>query len=136
MNKVPRSSCPINYAVEIFGDHWTLLIIRDLMLAGKHNFGEFRESDEKIASNILTDRLKKLENQGIVMKQTDPDNGRKLIYRLTDKGLGLAPLLIEMTLWSSRYGCLVNEKNADFVDLAEKNREQLISDIKANLTEL
>jgi len=135
MNKTLRSSCPINYAVEIFGDQWTLLIIRDLMLNGKHNFGEFRESDEKIASNILTDRLKKLEERDLVIKQVDPANGRKLIYRLTDKGIDLAPLLIEMTLWSRRHGVPVNTEVAQFADLADKNRGLLISNIKSKLSE-
>jgi len=135
MNKTLRSSCPINYAVEIFGDQWTLLIIRDLMLNGKHNFGEFRESDEKIASNILTDRLKKLEERELVIKQVDPANGRKLIYRLTDKGIDLAPLLIEMTLWSRRQGIPVNAEVAQFADLADKNRALLISNIKSKLSE-
>src|ERR1700743_2097182 len=98
-----RSDCPINYALELFGDRWTFLIIRDLMFKGKSHYNEFLQSEEKIATNILANRLQLLEHNGIVTKSTDPGHGSKWIYRLTAKGIDLIPLLIEMIIWSAKY---------------------------------
>jgi len=98
-----RSFCPVSFALDKFGDKWSLLIIRDLMFLGKETYGEFLESSEEIATNILADRLKRLETEGILLKFRDPENGRRVIYRLTEKGLDLAPVLISMIQWSSQY---------------------------------
>src|SRR5687768_8557350 len=94
-----RSNCPISFALDIFGDKWTLLIIRDLIFKDKRYFGEFSKSEEKIASNILTDRLCTLELSGIITKKSDPNNGSKFIYTLSKKGIDLLPVLIEIILW-------------------------------------
>ncbi|HXH71199.1 MAG TPA: helix-turn-helix domain-containing protein [Mariprofundaceae bacterium] len=99
----PRSSCPINVTLETLGDAWSLLIVRDLMFFGRKSFNEFLNAGEKIASNILAERLQRLENAGIVTKQRDPDDARKYLYRLTEKGIDLAPLLTDMMLWAARY---------------------------------
>ncbi len=98
-----RSGCPLNASVEMLGDRWSLLIIRDMMLRGSHTFKEFLESWEGIASNILADRLRRLEGYGIIRSERDPEDGRKLIYRLTPKGIDLAPVLTEMVLWAARH---------------------------------
>jgi DNA-binding HxlR family transcriptional regulator len=98
-----RSDCPINFALEIFGDTWSLLIIRDMVYFGKKTYGDFLASDEKIATNILASRLAHLEQKGIVSKKTDETNKRKEIYSLTEKGLDLIPILIEMGSWSAKY---------------------------------
>src|ERR1700743_3183399 len=98
-----RSDCPINYALELFGDRWTFLIIRDLMFKGKSHYNEFLQSEEKIATNILANRLQLLEHSRIVTKTTDPSHGSKWICRLTDKGIDLMPLLIDMILWSAKH---------------------------------
>src|ERR1700716_3630806 len=90
-----RSGCPLNASVEILGDRWSLLIIRDMMLRGFRSYKEFLESHEKIATNILADRLRKLEAYGIISAKPDPSDGRKLIYSLTPKGIDLAPVLTE-----------------------------------------
>lgn len=82
-----RSDCPINFALEIFGDRWTLLIIRDLMFKGKHYYGEFSQMEEKIATNILADRLVLLEEAGIVTRIIDQQHNSKKIYKLSQKGL-------------------------------------------------
>lgn len=87
----------------MLGDPWTLLVVRDLMFKGGKAFGEFLSGGEGIASNILTDRLCRLEAHGIVEKRRDPVDGRRRIYRLTGKGIDLAPVLVEMVLWSTRY---------------------------------
>jgi DNA-binding HxlR family transcriptional regulator len=98
-----RSYCPVTFALDRFGDKWSLLIVRDLMFSGKETYGEFLESSEGIATNVLADRLKRMESEGIVQKSRDPENRRRLIYRLTDKGLDLVPVLLEMIRWSGTY---------------------------------
>jgi DNA-binding HxlR family transcriptional regulator len=89
--------------VETLGDRWSLLIIRDMMLRGFRSYKEFLESHEKIATNILADRLRKLEAYGIISAKPDPSDGRKMIYSLTRKGIDLAPVLTEMVLWAAAH---------------------------------
>src|SRR6202022_1001677 len=96
-----RSGCPLNASVEILGDRWSLLIIRDMMLRGFRSYKEFLESYEGIATNILADRLRKLVAHGIIPTERDRSDGRKLIYLLTAKGIDLAPVLTEMVLWAA-----------------------------------
>ncbi|MHA4875029.1 winged helix-turn-helix transcriptional regulator, partial [Enterococcus faecium] len=91
---------PLNASVEILGDRWSLLIIRDMMLRGFRSYKEFLGSYEKIATNILADRLRRLESYGIITTEPDPADGRKVIYLLTSKGLDLAPIMTEMVLWA------------------------------------
>ena len=98
-----RSQCPLNASVEILGDRWSLLIVRDMMLRGAHTFKEFMEGYEGIATNILADRLRKLVAHGIITAKPDPSDGRKLIYLLTAKGIDLAPVLTEMVLWAAAH---------------------------------
>jgi DNA-binding HxlR family transcriptional regulator len=98
-----RSNCPINLAIEIIGDKWTLLIIRDLMFENKRHFREILNGEEKIASNILTDRLAMLEREGILTKKTDPGHKQKFLYSLTAKGIDLLPVIIELGAWSMKY---------------------------------
>jgi DNA-binding HxlR family transcriptional regulator len=124
-----KSDCPINYAMEIFGDRWTFLIVRDLMFKGKNHYGEFLKSEEKIATNMLADRLQLLEDNGIVSKKSDPSHGSKWLYKLTKKGLDLMPLLVDMIIWSAKYD---KQTAADkvFVRQATSNREKLITEIR------
>lgn len=96
-----RSGCPLNASVEMLGDRWSLLIIRDMMLRGARTYKEFLECYEGIATNILADRLRKLAAHGIITAEPDPADGRKLIYLLTAKGIDLAPVLTEMVLWAA-----------------------------------
>ena len=98
-----RSGCPIDYALDIFGDRWTLLVIRDLVFGGKRHFHEMIESPEGIASNILTARLKKLEAKGLISRRPDPESRRQVVYELTEKGIDLIPILVEIILWGGRY---------------------------------
>jgi DNA-binding HxlR family transcriptional regulator len=97
------SGCPIDYALDLFGDRWTLLVIRDLLFVGKRHFKELMESPERIASNILTARLKKLEARGLIERRPDPDNRKQVIYTLTDKGRDLIPVLVEVVRWGGRH---------------------------------
>jgi len=98
-----RSPCPIAFALDVFGDRWTLLIVRDLALNGKRHFHEFENAGEGIATNILADRLKHLALNGIVEKARDPQKGSRRVYRLTAKGLDLLPVLLEMIVWSGKH---------------------------------
>lgn len=98
-----RSECPLNASVEMLGDRWSLLIIRDMMLRGFQSYKEFMECYEGIATNILADRLRKLIANGIITAHPDPADGRKLIYTLTGKGIDLAPVLTEMVLWAAAH---------------------------------
>ncbi|MBI4273962.1 MAG: helix-turn-helix transcriptional regulator [Rhizobiales bacterium] len=101
--KKKAGGCPIDYGLGIFGDRWTLLVIRDLLFAGKRHFKQLMESPERIASNILTVRLKKLEEKGLISRSPDPDNRKQVVYELTQKGLDLTPMLIELIRWSAAY---------------------------------
>jgi len=127
-----RSDCPLSFALDIFGDKWSLLIVRDIMFRGKTSYGEFLESEEHIATNILADRLTLLESAGIIEKTTDTKDKRKDIYTLAQKGIDLLPALIEITLWSAKY----DPKTAtpkEFLVRAKNNREKLIKQIKDGL---
>jgi DNA-binding HxlR family transcriptional regulator len=99
-NKKRETGCPIAFGLDTFGDRWSLLVIREIMLRGKRTYSEFLEADEGIATNILVARLKHLEAEGIVRKSRDPENRRAFIYALTQKGRDLAPILIEIIIWS------------------------------------
>ncbi len=100
--KDPRSLCPINLTLEAIGDSWSMLIIRDLMLRGHNSYQGFLRSGEKIATNILADRLAKLEQHGLISKSADPGDKRRFIYALTARGADLAPVLVELALFSVR----------------------------------
>ena len=98
-----RSGCPISCSLDLLGDKWSLLIVRDMVFRRKRYFKEFLSSDEGIATNILTDRLNRLEVTGIISKQPDPENGRQIVYTLTEKGVALIPVLVELVCWGSIY---------------------------------
>lgn len=126
-----RSGCPINIALEIFGDRWSLLIVRDLMFKGRNTYKEFLEAEEGIATNILAERLQRLEAAGIILKQPDPADGRKTIYQLTAKGIDLVPVLVEMVLWSARYEETAAPSGV-IRDMRE-NRQRFISTVRKSL---
>jgi DNA-binding HxlR family transcriptional regulator len=128
-----RSGCPLNASVEMLGDRWSLLIIRDMMLLGYRTFKEFLNSHEKIATNILADRLKRLENYGIISSASDPVDGRKSIYSLTPKGLGLAPVLTEMVLWAAAHE---DTGNQALVRLIRKDKERFLAGVRKRFAHL
>ena len=101
--KKQKSYCPQYLALEVIGDKWTLLIIRDMIISEKRYFGEFLKSEEKIASNILTNRLQSLEKEGIIYKKKDKEHKQKIIYLLTQKGIDLFPILMENARWSLKH---------------------------------
>jgi len=98
-----RSDCSICYALDIFGDKWTLLILRDMLFEGKSSFSEFKASEEKIATNILTDRLKTLDAEGFLIKTASAANKAKYLYSLTDKSIDLLPVFVELFSWGDKY---------------------------------
>jgi DNA-binding HxlR family transcriptional regulator len=121
-----RSGCPLNASVEILGDRWSLLIIRDMMLRGFRSYKEFLTSYERIATNILADRLRNLEVHGIIESRKDPEDGRRLIYQLTRKGIELAPVLTEMVLWAAAHE---ETQNQALVDLMQKDKSNFLAQI-------
>ena len=127
-----KSLCPINQALELFGDKWTLLIIRDIIFNGKNSYREFLLSDEKIASNILADRLGMLETAGILVRKNDPSHKQKIIYNLTEKGIDLLPVLIEIGNWSLKYNDL-NKEDRTHIKHLKKGGEKLQKDVKRQL---
>lgn len=130
--KGPRSKCPINLMLEVVGDSWSLLIIRDLMFKGRTTYKAFLGADEKIATNILADRLVKLEAAGVITKQTDPEDARKFIYRLSEKGADLAPVLVEVMLWSNKY--YVTDTPKDFLASLQKNKAAFANRVVRDIT--
>jgi DNA-binding HxlR family transcriptional regulator len=122
-----RSGCPLNASVEMLGDRWSLLIIRDMMLRGFCSYKEFIESYEGIATNILADRLRKLQAYGIITTEHDPSDGRKLIYRLTAKGVDLAPVMAEMVLWAAAHE---QTENQALVQELRTNKDELMAAIR------
>lgn len=120
-----RSDCPINFSLELFGDRWSLLIVRDMVYFGKKTYGAFLESDEKIATNILASRLEKLEQSGILIKQTDPLDKRKEIYSLTEKGLDLIPILLELANWGAAHDPQTGAP-PEWIAAVQANRDELI----------
>jgi len=98
-----RSGCPISLSLELFGDKWSLLIIRDMMFSGKRHFRELMRSEEGISSNILADRLRKLVAEGMLTKADDPSHQQKAIYSLTEKAIALVPVFAQLGAWGRRY---------------------------------
>ncbi|SEO07264.1 transcriptional regulator, HxlR family [Amphibacillus marinus] len=121
-----RSNCPINYGLEMIGDGWSLLVVRDIIFANKHTFGEFIQSEEGIARNILSNRLNKLIEKGMIKKEDHVSDKRKDYYQLTEKGIRLVPVLIELSLWSSEQEPETADQ-ANWIKKASLTNEELIS---------
>jgi len=123
-----RSGCPVSISLEILGDRWSLLIIRDLMVRGYRTFKDFQGSSERIASNILADRLRKLEAAEMISAELEGTDARRINYRLTEKGIDLAPVLLDLLIWAARH----EETGAPcaVIDNIEKNREQVLAEAR------
>jgi DNA-binding HxlR family transcriptional regulator len=133
MSRSKRSHCPIAFALDIFGDKWSLLVLRDLLFKDKHRFGEFLAAEEGISTNILAERLARLEAEGLIAKSQDPDNGRQFIYAPTPKALDLLPSLLEISLWSAKH----DPKTAAPPALMRRiraDRDGFIRELKARFT--
>jgi DNA-binding HxlR family transcriptional regulator len=124
-----RSSCPIATSLDIFGDRWSLLIIRDLLFTDNRRFSDFARAGEAIATNVLTDRLELLECEGLIFRRPDPADGRKFLYELTGKGFDLAPVIVEMVIWAARH-----ERTAappDLVREMERDPKKFVKGLRA-----
>lgn len=120
--------CPVSVSLEALGDRWSLLIVRDLMVRGYRTFREFQRSGERIATNVLADRLRRLEASGVITAEREATDRRRVNYRLTAKGIDLAPVLLELLIWGARH-----EKTAApcaVVDRMEKNRDALVAEVR------
>jgi DNA-binding HxlR family transcriptional regulator len=118
----------VSIALEGIGDRWSLLIVRDMMVRGLRTFKDFQQAGEGIATNILTDRLKKLESAGIISAEEEQADARRVNYRLTEKGIDLAPVLLELLIWGAQH----EETGAPCAYIAKlaKNREELIAEVR------
>lgn len=126
-----RSGCPLSYTLDFFGDKWSLLIVRDMALNNKSTYGEFLNSEEQIATNILADRLSMLETNGFVTKQVAADKKSKFIYRLTEKGISLVPVILEIGLWGSTYN--PPGLNPNLLQALQQDKEGTIRQIQETL---
>ena len=125
-----KSDCPVHFALEVFGDPWTLLIIRDLMFKNRRTYTGLLRAEEGIATNILADRLVRLEEDGIIARDEKPGGG--VSYRLTPKGIDLAPVMVEIIGWSAKhYARTAAEKG--FVRRLRTDRRGLLADLRADL---
>ena len=123
-----RSTCPIAHALDVVGDRWSLLIIRDIAFRGLHEFAEFRAGREGIASNILTDRLNRLVGYGILGVQRHPESKRRKRYFLTERGIGLIPILVDLTSWSVTSLPTGSEFHLDVGAMSERDVRDFIDD--------
>ena len=134
MNKsIKRSDCPISCSLDIWGDKWSLLIIRDLMFAKQCTYGDFLKSPEGIATNILASRLQALEENKMIEKLAHPDSKAKVLYRLTDKGIDLLPLMIEINLWAEKHFSNIPEDRRAMLKEVKKDKTGFI---KTSMKEL
>ena len=124
-----RSGCPVSFALETFGDRWSLLVLRDLMFMGKTTYTDFLRSEERIATNVLASRLRQLESAGVLSKH---GAGRATSYALTEKGLALLPVILDIVDWSVKYDRNTAADPA-FVRRLRKNRKSLIAEIEGRL---
>jgi len=123
-----RSGCPVNVSLEMLGDRWSLLVIRDLMVRGHRTFKEFQQAGEGIATNILADRLQKLVAVDIISTEQSPEDRRSIHYRLTEKGIDLAPVLLDLLIWGARH----EETSAPraMINQLEANREDVLAETR------
>jgi DNA-binding HxlR family transcriptional regulator len=123
-----RSGCPVSVSLELLGDRWSLLIVRDLMVRGYRTFKEFHDSGEGIASNILTNRLRRLEEVGIIGAEAAEGDARRIHYRLTERGIDLAPVLLDLLVWAARHEA--TSAPAELVDRMEHHRDAFLAEVR------
>lgn len=129
---IKRSDCPISCSLDIWGDKWSLLIIRDLIYAKKCRYSDFLKSSERIATNILATRLQTLEENGLIEKSDIPETKSKVYYQLTSKGIDLLPILIEIDLWSEKY-YIIPDHIKTMLEEVKKDKAGFIKNVIAEL---
>ncbi len=125
-----RSSCPIACALDLIGDKWSLVVLRDMIFLRRRHFQELLSSNEGIASNILASRLKRLEASGMITRQRDPSEPKRVIYQVTERALDLLPVMLELMRWSMKYDPK-SSAPAPFVRRMAEDREGFIAEIRA-----
>jgi DNA-binding HxlR family transcriptional regulator len=127
-----RCKCPITSSLDILGDKWILVIIKQMLIENKKTFKDFTESDEAIATNILSTKLKYLEEMGIITKKQLPDNKKTNLYLLTSKGLALTPIIVELSIWGDENVRILNPSMRDSPEIAvmKKDKNKFIKMIK------
>ena len=131
-NSCRRSDCPIANALDLLGDLWSLLIVRDVVFRGFREFGQFLGADEGISTNILAERLERLQCAGILVRSDHPADGKKYVYRLTEKGVDLIPLLFDLVLWGAKY-TPNHAAPAQVLREMRTNPEKMIADLRTAL---
>lgn len=129
MARTERSHCPIAFALDIFGDKWSLLVLRDLIFKDKVYYEDFLKSEEGISTNVLADRLQRMQNAGLIESKPDEKNGRKVIYSPTAKALDLIPMIIEMIEWSAKYDSKTGAPK-EFLRMVKADRKALARSIR------
>lgn len=127
-----RSHCPTNFGLEHFGDKWSLLLIRDLMFKGKRHYNEFLEAGESVSTSVLGDKLRSLEDKGIITKKSDKIKKSRIRYSLTEKGIALLPMMIEIILWSGEFDS-DTEADIEFLKKARLKREEVVLELTDRL---
>ena len=132
-----RCDCPFTSALDVLGDKWMLVIVKQMLIEGKETFKDFTESDEAIATNILSTKLKLLEELGVIIKTKRPDNRKSNLYLLTDKGLALTPILVELALWSDKYLRDIHPTivNGDEMELLRNDKAAFVSALEKKYRE-
>jgi DNA-binding HxlR family transcriptional regulator len=125
-----RSDCPISCSLDIWGDKWSLLIIRNMMFYNVNTYSEFLKAPENISTNILADRLTSLEKAGLISKGEHPESNAKIFYKLTPMGIDLFPLMIEIGIWGNKY-FEIPAKSREMIKYAKKNKKDLIRSLSA-----
>jgi len=127
-----RSDCPLSCSLDVFGDKWSLLIIRDLMFFKKSTYNDFLKSAEGIATNILASRLKALEENGVIEKSEHPDSKAKILYSLTRKGIDLLPMIMEAYIWADKYFTMPADIKATIKE-AKKDKDKFVKRVTKEL---
>ena len=128
-----RSNCPFSLSLDIWGDKWSLLIIRNMMFYNLSTYGDFLRMPERIATNILADRLEKLEKAGLITKEEHPESKVKLLYKLTPMGVDLLPVMTEVGLWADKYFKISEEAKA-IVRAAKKDKKEFLRTLSSQLS--
>lgn len=137
MKQTFRCDCPVTSALDVIGDKWMLVIIKQMLIEKMQTFKDFTESDEAIATNILSSKLKCLEQYGLIKKTKHPTNKKTNLYHLTEDGLSLAPIVVELAIWSDKNLRKFNPimRQSDELEFMKNNKEESISALKKKYKE-
>ena len=137
MNQEFRCDCPITSAIDVLGDKWMLIIIKQMLIEQMETFKDFIESDEAISTSILTTKLKCLEHYGLIERKSHPTNKKTKLYHLTEKGLSLTPVIIDLAIWSDQNLREFNPimRQSDELESMKRNKEEFIEKLKKNYKE-